>query len=103
MKLENNLRNAETVRLAKLILWIAEQGHELPEEAAAAVNPSSGNVYIWSEDWAATPYITMGGHTAWLYSCPNCGNEEDFDTLDKAETYLQEHDGECEECHEADE
>ena len=90
-------------RLALCILAVRKAGLSIDKYAQAGVNQSSGNVYIWSEDWAGCVYCSIGMNVAWSYSCGNCGEEFDFDTYKECEDFATDcgaHDGECASCRE---
>ena len=89
-------------RLALCILAVRKAGLSIDKYAQAGVNQSSGNVYISSEDWAGCVYCSIGMDVQWSYSCPNCGEEHDFDdysTLEEFAKYWADRDSECPECH----
>ena len=86
-------------QLVKCLNKVASEGLTLPENARIGFNAKSGNVYIWSEDWAGTVYAPRNsGDAQWLHTCPECGFEGDFDTLADVEKYNDAHDGMCEAC-----
>jgi hypothetical protein len=43
-------------------------------------------------------YCSIGFDVQWSYSCPECGEEHDFDTFAEMSDYAQTHDGRCESC-----
>lgn len=97
---------ADLDRLALCIQAVRKAGLTIDKYAQAGVNQSSGNVYIWSEDWVGTIYCSIGMDVSWLYSCGNCGEEFDFDTCSECEAFADEcneHDQHCTSCREEDE
>ena len=82
--MENNIfgqfNGADLDRLVECIKRVRAEGLKLDKYCQAGVNQSSGNVYIWSEDWAGCVYCSIGFDVSWSYSCGNCGQEYDFDT-----------------------
>lgn len=85
-------------RLVKCIEKTRSDGLHLNEYCHAGINQSSGNVYIWSEDWAGCVYCSIGFDVSWSYSCPGCGEEHDFGTEQECREYAREHDHKCESC-----
>lgn len=97
-----SFNGADLDRLVKCIERIRTEGLTVDKYTQAGVNQSSGNVYIWSEDWAGCVYCSIGFDVAWSYSCPECGEEYDFDTEQECRDYAAMHDGACESCNEGD-
>lgn len=99
---ESNLfeqfQGADLDRLIECLKLVKAEGLKLNKYCQAGVNPNSGNVYIWSEDWAGCVYCSLGFNTAWSYSCPECGNECDFKTEAECREYAEKHDYKCESC-----
>ena len=65
-------------------------GWDLSGYGQGDVNQSSGNTYVWLEDYPVTPYISVCGddEVCYLWSCPNCGEEVDIpEAKVKAEIY----------------
>lgn len=85
-------------RLVACIQKVREEGLTLDQYCQAGINQSSGNVYIWSEDWSGCVYCSLGGNVFWSYSCPECGEEYDFPTEEDCSKYAFEHEGRCEAC-----
>ncbi len=85
-------------RLIACIQKVRSEGLTLDKYCQAGINPNSGNVYIWSEDWSGCVYCTLSGHVSWSYSCHECGEEYDFDTEEDCSKYASEHEGRCEAC-----
>lgn len=102
---ENNLfeqfEGADLDRLVECIKAVKAAGLSLDRYCQAGVNQSSGNVFIWSEDWPGCVYCSIGFNVAWSYSCGNCGEEFDFETYADLCEYADlcnDHDQCCESC-----
>ena len=89
---------ADLYRLIKCTAKVRKEGLKLDKYCQAGVNQSSGNVYIWSEDWAGCVYCSIGFDVSWSYSCGNCGQEYDFNTEKECREYAEQHKYECESC-----
>lgn len=89
---------ADLDRLVACIQKVREEGLSIDENAQAGINQNSGNVYIWSEDWAGCVYCSIGFNVQWSYSCPECGEEYDFPTEDDCRKYADENEGRCGKC-----
>lgn len=104
MEISKNLKDGDLIKLAKLIIAVQKAGLTLNGHGEASVNPNSGNVYIWSEDWLGCVYIRpgSGAKPRWNWSCSNCGHEVDFPTYKALEKFSERtgkrYDDECEEC-----
>lgn len=102
MNMGNNIfeqfNGADLDRLIKCMDKVRAEGLKLDKYCQAGVNQSSGNVYIWSEDWAGCVYCSIGFDVSWSYSCPECGNEIDFATEQDCREYAEKHDYKCGSC-----
>lgn len=94
---------ADLDRLIKCIEKVRAENLTLDSSCQAAINDNSGNVYIWSENWAGTVYCSIGFDVCWSYYCGNCGEEIDFDTESHCRTYAEDHDYQCASCRDTDE
>ena len=98
---------ADLDRLCECIKAVRAAGLSIDQYTQAGVNQSSGNVWIWSEDWPGCVYCSIGFDVAWSYSCSYCGEEYDFDTYREMEQFAarmnDHHDGRCDACREDDE
>ncbi|UOF77940.1 mqsa mqsa for mqsr toxin [Caudoviricetes sp.] len=94
-------QGADLDRLAECLKAIKKAGLSTDKYTQAGVNQSNGNVWVWSEDWAGCVYCSIGFDVSWLWSCPNCGEEYDFETYQEMEDFASEqyekHDG-CKAC-----
>lgn len=100
IKTENMCSN-EIRKVALIMTRVTEKlGWDLSGYGQTGVNTSSGNTYVWLEDYPVTPYIGLSGddEVCYLFSCPECGEEWDIDEKDvKAEKYPKR----CIECKKA--
>lgn len=94
---------ADLERLTECLTAIRIASLKVDKYTQAGINPHSGNVWVWSEDWAGSVYCSIGFDVAWLWSCPNCGEEYEFETYKELEYFAEEqsdktdHEG-CERC-----
>ena len=101
LNLFENFQGADLDRLVECLKSVKDAGLKVDKYAQAGINQSSGNVYIWSEDWPGCVYCSIGFDVAWSYSCGECGNELDFETFHELEAYayaVMKHDDKCEAC-----
>jgi len=90
---------ADLDRLTECLKAIKSAGLSVDKYTHAGVNQGSGNVWVLSEDWSGCVYCSIGFDVSWLYSCPECGEEYDFDTYAELCAYAEEHDHRsCESC-----
>lgn len=90
---------ADIYRLTKCIVAVGEAGLSIDKYTQAAVNQSSGNVWVWNEDWTGCVYCSIGFDVAWLYTCPECGEEYDFATYEELKSFASDNDDcRCENC-----
>jgi len=89
---ESNLfekfQGADLDRLAECLKAIRAAGLSTSKHTQAGVNQSSGNVWVWDEDWVGCVYCSIGFDVAWNWSCSNCGEEWDFDTYWEMEEFV---------------
>jgi hypothetical protein len=94
---------ADLDRLSECLKAIREAGLKTDKYTQAGVNQTSGNVWVWSEDWAGCVACSIGFDVFWVWSCPNCGEESEFETYSELEEFVTEqnektdHEG-CEQC-----
>jgi hypothetical protein len=90
MEIGKTLTNAyDLEKFADLIKTSARLGRDLSGYGLADVNPNSGNVYIWLEDYSTTLYIGLGSENVYaLWSCPYCG--EEFEMVVSSDTTKEE-------------
>ena len=89
---------ADLERLTECLSAIRAAGQRVDRYTQAGVNQGSGNVWVWSEDWPGCVYCSIGFDVAWCYSCPECGEEHDFDTFEEMEEYASRYSGCCKAC-----
>lgn len=80
MEIKSEKMCANELRKVALILTrLSEIGWDVSGYGFADVNPNSGNTYVWLEDYAVTPYISLSGDDEinYNFSCSNCGEEWD--------------------------
>ena len=100
--MENSLfeqfEGADLDRLLECLNAIKAAGKRVDRYTQAGVNQNSGNVWVWSEDWPGCVYCSIGFDVAWCYSCPECGEEHDFDTFEEMEEYASRYESSCKAC-----
>ena len=89
---------ADLDRLVECLNAIKAAGKRVDRYTQAGLNQSSGNVWVWSEDWPGCVYCSIGFDVAWCYSCPECGEEHDFDTFEEMEEYASRYESSCKAC-----
>ncbi len=89
---------ADLDRLTECIKAIRAAGLCIDKYTQTGVNQSSGNVWVWSEDWAGCVYCSIGFDVAWMHACPDCGEETDFTTYDELIEFVEKHDCLCASC-----
>lgn len=89
---------ADLERLTDCLAAIRKAGKSVDRYTQAGVNQSSGNVWVWSEDWPGCVYCSIGFDVTWCYSCPDCGEEHDFETFEEMEEYAERYPGACKTC-----
>lgn len=83
-------QGADLDRLVECLRAIRAAGLSTDKYTQAGVNQSSGNVWVWSEDWPGCVYCSIGFNVAWNWTCPNCGEEVDFQTYDDMAAHAAE-------------
>lgn len=79
---------ADLDRLAECLKAIRENGLSTSPYTQAGVNQSSGNVWVWDEDWVGCVYCSIGFDVQWSWSCGQCGEEYDFDTYQEMDDFV---------------
>jgi hypothetical protein len=79
MKFTNELNGADVERLADCIKYASKHGLSIGENTQCGVNTSSGNVWLWDEDWQGCVYCSIGFNTAYIMTCSYCGFEDDVE------------------------
>jgi len=100
MRISEQITGVDAERLADCIKFASKQGLSIGEDTQCGVNQNSGNVWLWDEDWAGCVYCSIGFDVSVLWSCPNCGNEVDCETMDEAQALAESFskDDHCDEC-----
>jgi hypothetical protein len=89
---------ADLDRLVECLQAIKGAGMRVDKYTMAGVNQNSGNVWVASEDWPGCVYCSIGFDVAWSYSCPECGEEHDFDTFEEMSEYASRYESSCKAC-----
>ena len=80
MEITSNLCANATRKIGLLITKASELGMDISGYGEASENTSSGNVYLWLEDYPFTLFIGLGSDTIYAnWSNPVDGEEEDID------------------------
>ena len=80
MEIKQDLCANALRKTALLITKASDLGMNISGYGEIAENQSSGNVYMWLEDYPFTLYIGLGSDTIYAnWSNPNNGEEEDID------------------------
>lgn len=96
-------QGADLERLADCLVAIRKAGLSTSPYTQAGLNENSGNVWVWDEDWAGCIACSIGFDVFWVYSCPECGHEYEFEDYSDMNNYAQTcqsatMDGKCDEC-----
>jgi hypothetical protein len=91
-------QGADLERLADCLAAIRKAGLKVDKYTQAGVNQSSGNVWVWSEDWVGCVACSIGFDVFWVYSCRECGEEFEFDTYAELEEFSEENTEDCTMC-----
>jgi hypothetical protein len=95
---------ADLERLSDCLKAIRVAGLKVDKYTQSGINQSSGNVWVWSEDWVGCVYCSIGFDVQWSHSCSECRSEHDFNTYEELKEYSNKyHVASCEECHVEDE
>lgn len=101
LNLFEKFEGADLDRMIECLKAVKAAGLKVDKYCQAGVNQSSGNVWVWSEDWPGCVYCSICFDVAWSYSCGECGEEYDFETYDEMEAYAEQcsdHDQKCQSC-----
>ena len=91
-------QGADIERFTDCLTAIRRAGLTLDKHTMAGVNQSSGNVWVWSENWAGCVYCSIGFDVQWSYTCRECGEEFDFDTYAELEAFAKDNAEDCTMC-----
>lgn len=76
LEIKSNLCSNATRKIGLLITKASDLGMDISGYGFADENTSSGNVYMWLEDYPFTLYIGLGSDTIYaLWTNPNDGEE----------------------------
>lgn len=98
MNLFNDIFGADLDRLAECITAIHKAGLSTGEYTQAGVNQNCGNVWVWDEHWSGCVACSIGFDVSWYHSCPECGQEHEFDTYEELTDYVERYEGNCKAC-----
>ena len=80
MEITANLCSNATRKIGLLITKASDLGMDIGGYGEASENTSSGNVYLWLEDYSFTLYIGLGSDTIYAsWSNPIDGEEEEVE------------------------
>jgi hypothetical protein len=106
MSLFDNLSGADIDRLNDCIKAVGKAGLSLGKYTQAGLNPNSGNVWLWDEVWEGSVYCSIGFDVWWLWSCPECGEEHEFESYQDLVAFVDSQrelfDDQCYRCADAD-
>lgn len=85
-----NFQGADIDRLTDCLKAIRAAGLSVDKYTQAGVNQGSGNVWVWSEDWAGCVACSIGFDVFWVWSCGNCGEEYEFESYAELEEFVQD-------------
>jgi len=88
-------QGADLERLADCITAIRKAGLSTSPYTQAGLNENSGNVWVWDEDWAGCVACSIGFDVFWVYSCPECGEEWEFEEYEMMEKYASQFESQC--------
>jgi hypothetical protein len=89
---------ADLERLEDCLKAIRKAGLKLDKYTQAGVNQSSGNVWVWSENWAGSVACSIGFDVFWVFSCSECGEEYEFKTYAELNDFSENNWSDCEKC-----
>ena len=95
-----NFQGADLERLADCLVAIRKAGLTTSKHTQAGLNDSSGNVWVWDEDWAGAVACSISFDIFWVYNCPECGEEHEFAFYSDLENYATKWGGKCSICEE---
>jgi hypothetical protein len=89
---------ADLERLTDCLAAIRKAGLKTDKHTHAGINHTSGNVWVWSEDWMGCVACSIGFDVFWVYSCRDCGEEFEFDTYSALEDFAENNQDDCTMC-----
>lgn len=94
----STFHGADLERLADCLIAIRKAGLQTSKHTQAGLNESSGNVWVWDEDWAGCVTCSIGFDVFWYHSCLECGKEYEFETYQELDAFLQDNWNDCTTC-----
>ena len=80
MEIKSNLRGNAMRKIGILLVYASDIGMSCECYGFADENQSSGNVYLWLEDYPFTLYIGLGEDTVYAsWECSSDGHEYNID------------------------
>ena len=80
MEINSNLCSNAVRKIALLITKASDLGMDISGSGVASENQTSGNVYLWLEDYSFTLYIGLGSDTVYAsWTNWDNGDEEDLE------------------------
>ncbi len=79
------LDGADLERQIENIKFADKHKLKITKYTQGGLNQNSGNVWLWDEEWPACVYTSIGFDTCLSWSCPQCGDEVDCETVSEAE------------------
>jgi hypothetical protein len=89
MEITSNLCSNATRKIGLLITKASDLGMDIGGYGEASENTSSGNVYLWLEDYPFTLYIGLGSDTIYAVWC-NSDNGDEVDMQVTSTTRLDD-------------
>jgi hypothetical protein len=89
---------ADLDRLSECLKAIRAAGLKTDKYTQAGINQNSGNVWVWSEDWAGAVACSIGFDVFRVHSCRECGEEYEFKTYEELDDFLQDNWNDCTMC-----
>jgi hypothetical protein len=83
-------QGADLDRLAECLKAIKQAGLKTDRHTQTGINEGSGNVWVWSDDWLGCVYCSIGFDVAWVWACPDCGEEYEFATYQELDDFTSE-------------
>lgn len=84
---------ADLERFTACLDAIRKAGLKTTKHTQSGINQGSGNVWVWDEDWTGCVACSIQFDVAWYWSCPECGEEYDFNTYAELEAWAEANSG----------
>ena len=79
------LEGADLQRQIENVKYSEKHKLKITKYTQGGLNMGSGNVWLWDEDWPACIYTNINFDTCLSWSCPECGEEVDCETVSEAQ------------------